>query len=604
MKCTDKGSMHCLGRAFLAALVCVGAAPAARAQERPPAAAAAAPGQAGDRAIRGKVLDESGRPIDGAAVATERYESSGNFAGEVSATTSRDGEFSIPDLEPGLYQVGVEVPPFVVVDGIPARGSRPGDYLTIRMARGAAISGTITDRDGLPLTGFTVEPIRVRDDRGIRTAVEYWGYRGGRSDDRGVYRLWGLQPGSYLLSVGQGMSYDSEPKYFSDRARTYYPGSDRSGATEVTVRAGDDVGNVDIAFRGDAGRRVTGTIAGVPKDAAPDSVSVEVYRAGTAWSELDVPALGLGDPFTFRIDGLDDGDYQLSAVRWSNEQPLRSERVPVRVRGADVSGVRLELLPLSTMTGRVEVQPTPPERACAATGDGEPPPLRVTEMAVRIRRVDHPNFAPWTRGLKADGSFMETKLGGTAYRLGLYLADDDAYVVALDRVAESPAPAKGKPSPRTPGETGVQSPIARDGLKAARGTTVAGIRFIVARGAARVRGRVAPARDGEALPTRARVCLVPADPRQTDDVIHYYEESMERDGTFDLRNIAPGEYFVVTRVLPEDDRPDLEIFPAAWDGAERAKLRAAAEKGAVRITLSPCQRLESAVVGAGPASGR
>ena len=111
-----------------------------------------------------------------------------------------------------------------------------------------------------------------------------------------------------------------------------------------------------------------------------------------------------------------------------------------------------------------------------------------------------------------------------------------------------------------------------------------------------MRGRVAPAKEGEPLPSRARVCLVPADPKQKDDVVHYYEIDVERDGTFDVRNVAPGEYLVATRVFPNDDRPDLEILPAAWDPKERGALRAAAESAGVRVTLAPCQRLESAVV--------
>ncbi|MGB5036508.1 MAG: hypothetical protein WBQ66_07875, partial [Blastocatellia bacterium] len=101
---------------------------------------------------------------------------------------------------------------------------------------------------------------------------------------------------------------------------------------------------------------------------------------------------------------------------------------------------------------------------------------------------------------------------------------------------------------------------------------------------------------GESLPSRARVCLVPADPKQKDDVVHYYEVDVERDGAFEVRNVAPGEYFVVTRTFPGDDRPDVEISPAAWDVKERAALRAAGENLGIRLTLSPCQRLESAVV--------
>ena len=111
-----------------------------------------------------------------------------------------------------------------------------------------------------------------------------------------------------------------------------------------------------------------------------------------------------------------------------------------------------------------------------------------------------------------------------------------------------------------------------------------------------MRGLIASAKAGVPLPSRARVCLVPADPKQKDDVVHYYEVLVERDGTFDVRNVAPGEYFVATRTFPGDDRPDAEIFPASWDPKERAALRASAEKLGVRVTLSPCQRLESAVV--------
>ena len=148
----------------------------------------------------------------------------------------------------------------------------------------------------------------------------------------------------------------------------------------------------------------------------------------------------------------------------------------------------------------------------------------------------------------------------------LDLGDDDAFIERLDRPATPPAtPAKGVASAQAASRTEGPSPFARDGLSVTRGQSVKGVRFVVARGAARVRGRIAPAKEGEPLPSRARVCLVPADPRQKDDVVHYYEVEVERDGTFDVRNVAPGEYFVATRTFSGDDRPDLEIFPAAWD---------------------------------------
>ena len=192
-------------------------------------------------------------------------------------------------------------------------------------------------------------------------------------------------------------------------------------------------------------------------------------------------------------------------------------------------------------------------------------------------------------------------MGGPRYRLSLEFADDDAWVVTLDRpggagVTSPVTGAKGIAGASGGSKVAGSRPVASDGVRVERGKHVDGVRFVVARGAARVRGRIVPANAGEPLPSRARVCLVPADAKQKDDVIHYYEVLVERDGTFDVRNVAPGEYFVATRTFPGDDRPDLEIFPAAWDAAERVKLRLAAEKAGIRITLSPCQRLESAVI--------
>ena len=548
--------------------------------------------------IRGRVVDENGRPVDGALVSAMLYGASGNFAGTASGTSNREGEFTIPDLDPGLYSLWVQSPPFVVVEGIPDRGASPGQSLTIRMARGAAISGKVVDKDGQPLTGLHVEPIRVRDDEGHRLDDESTEFRGGVTDDRGEYRLWGLESGTYLLAVGHTEKYANEPRFLSDRVRTFYPSSNRAGATEVTVRAGDDIANADIAFRGEAGFRISGAVIGVPGRKLSPWTRVELYQAGMSSPDRSATMQFKGDASTFRFEALEEGEYQLVATSWDRDDQDTSERVTVRVRGADVTGVRLELQPTSTLTGRIEARAPKPDEACQTAADGKaPPPLRLGEMAVRARRVDAKFYRAWTVRPKSDGEFTVKGLGGSVYRFALDLGDDDAFIERLDRPAAPPAtPAKGVASAHAASKNEGPSLLARDGLSVTRGQSVSGVRFVVARGAARVRGRIVPAKEGDPLPARARVCLVPADAKQKDDVIHYYEVLVERDGTFDVRNVAPGEYFVATRTFPGDDRPDLEIFPAAWDPKERAALRAAAERLGIRVTLSPCQRLESAVI--------
>lgn len=571
---------------------------AVRAQNPAPAQA----DSADRKPIRGRLIDESGRPVEGAMVAASLIGSSGNYNGAISAVTNREGVFATAETDPGLYRLWVQAAPLVVVDGIPSSGAIPGQAVTIRMARGAAISGKVVDREGQPLTGLTVEPVQVADGKGVKQSDEFWGYRGGQTDDRGIYRIWGLEPGTYVLAAGHSAKYDQEPKFLSDRVRTFHPSSNRAAATEVNVRSGDDVGNVDITFRGDTGFRISGTVAGVRNQRASPNTSVELRRPGTTATERYVSVQTKGDALTFRFESLEDGEYEVIAWSWDGEKQESSTAATVRVRGADVTGVRLELQPTSTVTGRIEVKSPGLAQTCQTTAGGKaPPPLRLGEMTVRFRRVEAKYFREGAIGPKADGEFTAKNLNGTLYRLGIDFADDDAYLESLDRTTGSEnaaLPAGTKRPPVKPDETKLAAvtAIARDGVILTRGATVSGVRFVVTRGAARVRGRIAPAKAGESLPSRSRVCLVPADPKQKDDVIHFYEVEVERDGTFDVRNVAPGEYLVATRVFPNDDRPDAEIFPASWDPKERAALRAAAEKLGIRVTLSPCQRLESAVI--------
>jgi hypothetical protein len=87
---------------------------------------------------------------------------------------------------------------------------------------------------------------------------------------------------------------------------------------------------------------------------------------------------------------------------------------------------------------------------------------------------------------------------------------------------------------------------------------------------------------------RLRVFLVPASKERADDVLRYGEANVEADGSFVLKNLAPGSYWLVARAIPDSDFKNGTPSPAAWDKAKRAALRAEGELLNVPIELKPC----------------
>ena len=79
------------------------------------------------------------------------------------------------------------------------------DRADITLPRTSAIAGQLTDEYGDPIEGVTIRLQRIRFVSGRRRLVEVPGASNSRTDDQGRYRIFGLQPGSYIVAayVGQ-----------------------------------------------------------------------------------------------------------------------------------------------------------------------------------------------------------------------------------------------------------------------------------------------------------------------------------------------------------------------------------------------------------------
>ena len=121
--------------------------------------------------------------------------------------TDESGAFDFTGLAAGRYNVRVQKAGYVSLAYGQRRPLLPGTPLQLdagqhikgiefRMPRGSVVSGTVSDELGEPMAGITVRLMRYQYAQGVRELAPAGS---GQTDDRGLYRIWGLDPGEYYL---------------------------------------------------------------------------------------------------------------------------------------------------------------------------------------------------------------------------------------------------------------------------------------------------------------------------------------------------------------------------------------------------------------------
>ena len=204
-----QGVMAAIGVGFAVSLL---SAQQPRDGTRPAGASAAA-------ALAGTVVttDVPARPV-GSAIVTI---SGDGLPIGVSAYTDERGAFLIPNLPAGTFTVTATKPGFVAGMHGARRPGEPGIPLTltsggsasttIALSKGSVLTGTVRDARGAPVPDITVLVIDVR--RPLRTQADaFYEVRTGRgvptTDDRGIYRIYGLVAGEYLGGRGASIACD------------------------------------------------------------------------------------------------------------------------------------------------------------------------------------------------------------------------------------------------------------------------------------------------------------------------------------------------------------------------------------------------------------
>ena len=374
----------------------------------------------GTTAISGRVTLK-GEPVGGVVVALQLVEKlqagRPNQNPELRAKTDNDGIFRIVGIPAGRYLISALAPglvtpsesPYWLYEGklINISEGESIDNIEVALKRGGVITGRVTDVNGHPLIEEHVSLTKV-DENGNTVPFIY------RSDspmyqidDRGVYRLFGLPAGRYLVSVGfdtkeGNFASTSNRKYYQ---RTFYPDAkEQSRAKVVEVGEGEEAIGIDISV---GGAKKTYDVFGRVVDADTGQPVAGMYLGYGAYSP-DRGGLG-GQSGKFERTGAK-GEFHLASVIPGRYAafivPMKTEYygdlVPFEVVDSDVRDIELKVWRGTSISGFVVIEGTNDQAVLAKL------PLLVLSGHTRSNKDTEQSSG--VSGVNPDGSFRITAL--------------------------------------------------------------------------------------------------------------------------------------------------------------------------------------------------
>ena len=343
-----------------------------------------------------------------------------------SVITDDDGKFAFVNLPAGRFTLTASRASFITSAYGAKRPGRPGTAISVdagqsvadvmvRMWRGAVVAGTVRDDRGEPVAGVpvTAVPARAPSGTGILTLTN----NGAKTDNRGQFRIFGLEPGTCVVSAkpaaggGRGpltapseaevdalfdaarrraspqpapsapASAPVEPAKPFDYAPVYYPGTAAlSQAAPIALTAGQEVTGLDFALQ----RVATSVVSGVVtrSDGAP-AAGASIQMTAVWSNALFAPDSPLtlsgtaGPDGAFRIPQVTPGEYRIEAkslvqapppqtggggmvLTPGNAAPALWAQTDVSVLGRDVEGLALRVEPGMTITGKLVFEGSAP----------------------------------------------------------------------------------------------------------------------------------------------------------------------------------------------------------------------------------------------------
>lgn len=494
----------------------------------------------GTSTVKGRVTLGDGKGLQGIAVVLMPADFTPERKPAGRATTDSEGEFVMTNVVAGRYSLQPLAPAYTWSDAPGANwmgGSgkvidlAPGETVenqNITLTRGGVITGRVVDADGKPVVeqGVMIVPAEsAATSRGIISP--YFN----QTDDRGVYRIYGLPAGRYLVSVGEDKNSRAMmmgPGGSANRyTRTFHPNViEAAQAKVIEVTAGSEASGIDITLAAaaktfEATGRIIDAVTGKPVAGVAYGVGT-VHPDGKSMGSFGSEGGRSGANGEFRLKNLTPGRY--AAVVFGNIQTPSenySEPAPFEITDGDVSGLVIKLRKGASVSG-VAVLEGSSDPALLARLSQLSLSFNVMPLDPKASELRAPNFSQTQ--IKPDGSFRAIGLqpGKVQIGFGGYPPQKGFTLLRIEH-------------------NGVE---VRDVIEVGAGEEVTGVRLRIAYGTSIVRGQVQPRSDGAPaqLPNGARVSVSVR--RVGATLPQWGEHTVEIDGRgrFSLDGLTAGEY--------------------------------------------------------------
>ncbi len=466
--------------------------------------------------IEGTVVnDRTGQPLARAHVTLVGVQAG---LSSVAVDTDEKGAFAIRNFASGRYSLSASRDGFLTtsvcwmgsvrMQPAFAVGTKEAvSGVTCKLRPFAVMAGRVSYEDGEPAMNIRVETYREYRHH-LRHGYALAG--SAVTNDRGEYRLFGLQPGSYVVAATERPTAAEEQIRETQALRyttTFYANSTKLGeAVPVRLNYGQESGGIDVSMKRVRKVKLHGHVINGLTGSAVSSASIEMQRVdahNTASIAVTVPVTFDKD-HRFEIRDVAPESYVMWAESADGGKALVGH-APLTVGEADIDNVELTILG---------------ERAAAAVlvvNNG----VKLDDQ-VRLRfepRNERAKIVEASRVAGVDG-FHFALMGDDVYDLFVTGLPNDFYLSGL----------------RVNGEDVM--PVGIEGTAAAANRP---FEVMIDSRGGRVSGRVRGSDDS--LWSRASVALIPDPPKGR--VQSYREGAADENGVFVLRGVAPGKYILI-----------------------------------------------------------